>query len=1444
MKVLKRFLSAVLTAAMMMSSVGNVAYAAEPDLRDQVVYEASSEISFDEETEASKEASEAASEELSGLAELPESVADAATESASDAASVAAAEGISVSEDYVDGAIEAGSLYSSDELKENEGSELFETVDSEFSLPEGFDGMVDGNPAFTRADNGDSHVSSLAPNRLGATSDDTIYIDVTGTYYTLPADKILAQINKIRKEAYELGYVDRYVPVKWSATLEQCARIRAFEAGVTVAHERLTRRMDVFTFPDKKEFGYRGENLAWNNNHDASGITYGINQFYGEKAEYVKALAGKPHGQVGHYESMIDPDLNYVGVAACLQSDVTPYGWITVAMRLGGSKSDNVDQTKDISSGRLTYTLPASRSFVNSISISGSNTVPKNKRAEYSLSGKYSFNNGYGTSSIGFKMPAADDNGVEWKSSDPAIATVNGGIVTGVKGGNAIIMATLGKNAASKKILVTTPIEEINLRCEAIGSGVLNGNTYTLDMDKATTGNILAELLPLDATDAKNVTWKSNNTGVITIDSKGKYTLKKAGNATISASVKTSNPATPVLTAEFYVKVYGPLKAITVSEDKKKLYTSTASDTLTVKFDSSFTSDRDITFSTSDPSVFTVSNGRGAGTSEVTISSVNGTATVTLNRVATKNGEANLIVNPGNDKLKKVIPVVIANQTESIRITRNSDGISSDIKAGSGFGTFVGNVVSFEAKSYPEDAYDTSVHWESSNPYVATVDENGTVTALRKGESTITCTSDNAKEPIKISFVFRTDIKPDTMIISRTALTCYEGESYKLNATILPEGIDDRISFESADPTIAAVDDSGVVTGMSEGETTITASFANLSASCKVTIIKSDVVSGDTPFEGKDKNGIWVARQSFDESVQYTGSKIFQNNLRVYYGNKLLTEKKDYTLSYKNNVNVASEETAKSPQVTITLKGQYQGKRTYSFAITAVNLGDEGLVSEKGFVTASFNKKAQKLVPELFLGNIKLKNKTDFTCIYGDTSEGAYSQPGTYTVTVEGKGNYTGTRTWKFAITEASKNLAKAVVTIKSSDPAINKIYYVDNFSASDIAVTVKIAGTEVDPSYYEVKELPVKAGSSNIKIVATSAGNAAGFYGYKYVKLTTYGQPLNKAVVEGLEPSFVYNISDVADGGIKQKNVKLRYGEEILVEGRDYTVFYAANTKVGTAKISFAGKGRFSGSLTKSYKILANTGADFTVSYDKSIRYVKSGPVPVVTVRDSKGNILDGKTDYSISILSKSNQKAGIMRFVVVGKNNFKGYKSQEYSIILKEGVISNCTMTAADKVYSTGKNAWKSGIKITDINGKVLAAGTDYDKNLIYSYDGLSENKLPTAGTVVYVTAVGKGNYKGSSITRTYRICAADISKQVAVIDQKTYITREIEPAAGVDIHIYPTAKDAKNHTNEISADNYEDIGYTANINSGTGKVTIKGKGNYGGTKVCSFKINKKTW
>lgn len=852
-----------------------------------------------------------------------------------------------------------------------------------------------------------------------------------------------------------------------------------------------------------------------------------------------------------------------------------------------------------------------------------------------------------------------------------------------------------------------------------------------------------------------------------------------------------------------------------------------------------FTSEKEVTFSSDDNTVYAISVEPGTESESVTVGSVNGEATVNLVRKTDQNKSAKLSVSSENPQYVKTVDVVIAKPTESLSVCLADDG--TDL-SGKNIEAEPGTALNCIGSIKPDDAYDHSVVWSSSDETVAIVRSTGnntaTVSCIGCGNAVISCTSNNAPTPVTNNFTISSSIKPSKVTLNRSTLTLYEGNTYTLTASVEPEGVEGSVSFLSADSSVAQVDENGFITAKGAGETVITASCEGaMPAKCKVVVRASDPGSDYDQISGNFKDGVWIAKDGFKESAQYTGKEITQQDIKVYCDNRLLTEKTDYTLSYGNNVKAATADSEKAPYVTVNLKGQYQGKKTYRFAITPVDIGDSGIITETKPLVVIGNGKAVKPVPELLFGNVKLKNKTDFECEYPDDE---YTSTGVeHTIKVTGKGNYSGTRTCKFIISDAKHSLAKASVKVTSSD-GNSRIYFKGGLSESDLTVTVKLDGNTLPSSYYSITSVPEKAGNGSIRIDATDAGNENSYYGYKIVNITSYADRLMKdAVIEGFADTVSYSESMAkSSGGIRQ-NAVLKYGEDTLTEGKDYAVSYTQNTNAGNASVTYTGTGRYSGKITRKFRITPCT-TNLTVNYESEMTFVKGGVTPDVRITDSNGISLNSKTDYTVKIVGRSNTKPGTMIFYVEGKGNYKGYRSGNCEVNVKYGNLKEAALVLTDKKYVAKGSGWKSSVKVVDANGKVLRVGIDYDKNVLYRYDGMTPGSVPGAGTIVYVTVVGINDYAGSSITRSYRIYQTDIGKLVFTVDQCTYDGQEQEPR----IRVYPSSRDAKARTNEITDMVYKVMGYSSNINVGTGKVTIRGIGDYGGTKVLSFKINKQSF
>lgn len=140
------------------------------------------------------------------------------------------------------------------------------------------------------------------------------------------------------------------------------------------------------------------------------------------------------------------------------------------------------------------------------------------------------------------------------------------------------------------------------------------------------------------------------------------------------------------------------------------------------------------------------------------------------------------------------------------------------------------------------------IEYASSNPSVATVDNEGTVTALAEGEAIITATAtgyDSRGKKIYQSEALSYSITVIPASIAATSLTLdkeelllsLEGASYTtLTATVDDAATDKTVQWESSNTSVASVDASGKVTPVASGTAVITAKAGSISKECKVTV--------------------------------------------------------------------------------------------------------------------------------------------------------------------------------------------------------------------------------------------------------------------------------------------------------------------------------------------------------------------------------------------------------------------------------------------------------------------------------------------------------------------------------------------------------------------------------------------------------------------------------
>ena len=159
----------------------------------------------------------------------------------------------------------------------------------------------------------------------------------------------------------------------------------------------------------------------------------------------------------------------------------------------------------------------------------------------------------------------------------------------------------------------------------------------------------------------------------------------------------------------------------------------------------------------------------------------------------------------------------------------------------------VGDTFTFSAVVSPENATDKSVTWKSSNTQIATVSDNGTVSAKSVGTAMITCTAkDGSGKSASCELkVTAQDVLVTSIQLNKTSDELDVGQTSQLTATVYPSNATNKaVTWTSSNSSVATVSTSGLVTAKGVGTATITCSAkdsGNAKATCTIKVTEKEV---------------------------------------------------------------------------------------------------------------------------------------------------------------------------------------------------------------------------------------------------------------------------------------------------------------------------------------------------------------------------------------------------------------------------------------------------------------------------------------------------------------------------------------------------------------------------------------------------------------------------
>ena len=264
--------------------------------------------------------------------------------------------------------------------------------------------------------------------------------------------------------------------------------------------------------------------------------------------------------------------------------------------------------------------------------------------------------------------------------------------------------------------------------------------------------------------------------------------------------------------------------------------------------------------------------------------------------------------------------------------------------------------------------------------------------------------------------------------------------------------------------------------------------------------------------------------------------------------NVTLVEGTDYTLSYANNVNVGTA------TVTVNGEGNYSGSISDTFTIVRRDIADATIM-----LGAALTYNGQEQTQSI--SNVKV----DGLNVTYTASNNKATDPGSYTLTVTGTGNFTGTATKQFSI--ARKSIAGATVNLGGG------LTYTGSPQSQGVS-SVVIDGLNAT---FDVSGNSATA-AGNYTLTVTGTGK---FTGSTTKQFSIARKSLTMAMV-GAIGKITYTGSAQTPRPVVTDSAR----GVTLAEGTDYTLSYANNALAGTATVTVTGKGNYTGAISKNFTI------------------------------------------------------------------------------------------------------------------------------------------------------------------------------------------------------------------------------------------------------------------
>ena len=575
-----------------------------------------------------------------------------------------------------------------------------------------------------------------------------------------------------------------------------------------------------------------------------------------------------------------------------------------------------------------------------------------------------------------------------------------------------------------------------------------------------------------------------------------------------------------------------------------------------------------------------------------------------------------------------------------------------------------------------------------------------------------------------IAYVQITVLNPIKYItIGTDRLSLVEGQQKQLNVTISPDDADNKeLVWKSSDSSVVSVNDDGIITAKKKGAAFISVSAANDSrvfSKCEVCVEEKTVtklIIAKKPTKLK-----YIEGESFDPAglvikAEYNNGKTeVINNYKLSAcstkpgTNKVLVSYEGCSVSFsvtytkkvpeymqdlktitfgKSYNNTWSESNLRNYKFSISKNGVITIKATkpnkpgytgYNYAPLVFTIRDSN--GKEIFTNESY--KAADEYKQYYVVDVGLKKGTYYLGI----KPGSYFYYGGNTISSKVTVSY-GQNSYAEIEPNDSKQTATPIIPGEiytgyfGSDGVSNSentdYWYVDlikgrsySFSVADHNTYISNTCTQIDlisptNKYYNMSSYLKKSKNNTVSFEAEETGRYYISFGLYFLK--QYEYTMRIIDVSPNPPTSVLKLSISCTGTVTYTGakiapaVKVNDGSKVLKKGIDYTVSYSNNVNVGTATIKIRGKGKYNGTVTKTFSIIPkgttikklNSGTSaFTASWNPQKTKMKTSNITGYQIQYSNsktfasGNKIVSAAKYSTTTKTVKNLVKGKTYYV-----------------------------------------------------------------------------------------------------------------------------------------------------------------------------------------------------